>query len=139
MSDTSDCIFCRIVRGEIPSFQLYEDEHSLAFMDINPANQGHALAIPKRHSENLFTIDPEDLAHTAQAAQRVAIAIHKSLAPAGINLVQANGPAAGQSVFHFHMHIMPRIAGDELKLNWGMYPGDMEAIGNLAKRITDAM
>ena len=137
MSNDSECIFCKIVAGEIPSFKIYEDEHTLAFMDINPANEGHALAIPKMHATDVHEVPDEVLARTAVTAKRVAGAIERTLHPRGLNLIQANGPAAGQSVFHFHIHLMPRRKGDDLKLNWGFQPGDMEAIGALAERIKD--
>ena len=104
----SDCIFCKIIAGEIPSMKLWEDERTLSFMDINPAAPGHCLAIPKVHASNVFELDPAALAHTAQTAQRVARAVDAALGPDGINLIQANGKGAAQSVLHFHFHIMPR-------------------------------
>lgn len=137
MGNESDCIFCKIVAGEIPSFKIYEDEHTLAFMDINPANEGHALAIPKGHAKDVHEISADAIAQTAVTAKRIAGAVERTLHPEGINLIQANGPAAGQSVFHFHIHILPRRKRDELKLNWGFNPGDMDAIGALAERIKD--
>ena len=132
---SSDCIFCKIIAGEIPSFKIYEDDATFAFMDINPANEGHALVIPKECSENVHAISDAAIAATAIAVKKVAGAIEKTLDPDGINLVQANGPAAAQSVFHFHVHVLPRRTGDELKLNWGLNPGDMDAIGALAERV----
>ena len=132
---STDCIFCKIIAGEIPSFKLYEDDDTFAFMDINPANEGHALVIPKEHAADVHAISDAAISATAMTAKRVASAIEKTLGPDGINLVQANGPAAAQSVFHFHMHILPRRKEDGLKLNWGLEPGDMEAIGALAERI----
>lgn len=130
-----DCIFCKIVSGDIPCFKLYEDEHTIAFMDINPANRGHALTIPKRHAPNLLEISDESLAATVATAKKVAQAIQSTLEPYGINLVQANGPGAAQSVFHFHMHILPRYENDELKLNWGINPGDMDEVKQLGEQI----
>jgi histidine triad (HIT) family protein len=135
MSSHPDCIFCKIIAGEIPCFKLYEDEGTLAFMDINPANEGHALVIPKEHSADVYAITDAALSSTVVTVKNVAAAIAKTLSPDGVNLVQANGPAAAQSVFHFHMHVLPRRNGDELKLNWGLNPGDMDAIGELAERI----
>lgn len=132
---STDCIFCKIIAGEIPSFRLYEDDDTFAFMDINPANEGHALVIPKEHAADVHAISDAAISATVMTAKRVAAAIEKTLSPEGINLVQANGPAAAQSVFHFHMHILPRRKDDGLKLNWGLKPGDMEAIGALAERI----
>lgn len=132
-----DCIFCKIIAGEIPCVKLYEDEHTLAFMDINPANRGHALAIPKKHEPDLFEATDETLAVTAATAARVARAVKATVEPDGINLVQANGPGAAQSVFHLHLHVIPRFEGDDLKLNWGVppQPGDMDEIKALGEQI----
>ena len=135
MAHDPDCIFCKIIDGEIPSFKVFEDDRTLAFMDINPVNPGHVLVIPKHHAPNLMEIPTDCLAATVATAQTVARAVDKTLKPHGINLVQSNGPGAGQSVFHLHVHIIPRIAGDKLKLNWGIAPGDMDAIGAVAERI----
>ena len=135
MSSDPDCIFCKIIGGEIPCFKIYEDDDTLAFMDINPANEGHALVIPKEHSANVNAVSDEAIAATVVSAKKVAAAIDKTLNPDGLNLLQCNGPAAAQSVMHFHMHVLPRRDGDELKLNWGLEPGDMDAIGALAERI----
>lgn len=132
---TEDCIFCKIAAGEIPCFKLYEDEHTLAFMDINPANPGHALAIPKAHSPNLLESPDETLAVTVATARKVARAVQMTVNPDGLNLVQANGPGAAQSVFHLHMHVIPRFTGDNLMLNWGISPGDMDEIKALSERI----
>jgi len=135
MSVAADCIFCKIIQGEIPSFKVYEDQDTLAFMDINPANEGHILVIPKQHAADLYTVSDQAIACTVRTAKKVAAAVQQSLNPAGLNLVQCNGPAAAQSVMHFHMHVLPRRTGDELKMNWGIVPGDMHAIGQLAERI----
>ncbi len=130
-----DCIFCKIIAGEIPCFKLYESADTLAFMDINPANEGHALVIPKEHSEDVHAVSGAAISSPVSPAKTIAAAIEKTLSPDGINLLQCNGPAAAQSVLHFHMHVLPRRDGDELKLNWGLEPGDMDAIGQLAERI----
>lgn len=130
-----DCIFCKIIAGEIPCFKLHEDDETLAFMDINPANEGHALVIPKEHSADVHAISESAIAATVLTAKKIASAIQETLGPDGINLVQCNGPGAAQSVLHFHMHVLPRREGDELKLNWGLKPGDMDAIGALAERV----
>lgn len=135
MSFDPDCVFCKIIKGDIPSFKVFEDEQTFAFMDINPANTGHALVIPKFHTPNLYDIPAEWLSATVTSAQKVARAIDAVVKPDGMNLLQANGEGAAQSVFHFHLHVMPRFNGDELKLNWGLKPGDMEAIGALAEKI----
>jgi len=137
MNQQADCIFCKIIAGEIPCFKLYEDEDTLAFMDINPASEGHALVIPREHAADVHAVSEGAIAATVITARRIATAVDRTLNPEGLNLVQCNGPAAGQSVFHFHMHVLPRSDGDELKLNWGLEAGDMAAIGKLAERIRD--
>ena len=135
MAADADCLFCKIIAGEIPCFKLFENSETLAFMDINPANEGHALVIPKEHASDVYTVSDTAIAATVRTAKKVAAAIDKTLNPDGLNLLQCNGPAAAQSVFHFHMHLLPRREGDELKLNWEIKPGDMDAIGALAERI----
>jgi len=135
MSADPDCIFCKIIAGEIPSFKIFEDNDSFAFMDINPASEGHALVIPKEHAADVHAVSDAAIATTVRTAKKVAAAIDKTLNPEGLNLLQCNGPAAAQSVMHFHMHVLPRSNGDDLKLNWGLEPGDMDAIGKLAERI----
>ena len=135
MAREADCIFCKIIDGEIPSFKVFEDEKTLAFMDINPVNPGHVLVIPKHHAPDLMGIPTDWLTATVATAQKVARAVDKTLKPDGLNLVQSNGPGAAQSVFHLHVHVIPRTEGDGLKMNWGIAPGDMDAIGALAERI----
>ena len=130
-----DCIFCKIVAGEIPSFKLFEDEATLAFMDINPANEGHALVIPKEHAPDLYSVSDEALVRTAVTAKKVAAALARTLNPDGLNIVQCNGAAAAQSVMHFHVHVLPRVKDDELAMNWGLKLGDIDAIGRLAERV----
>ena len=139
MRTDPNCIFCKIVAGQIPCFKLHEDADTLAFMDINPGNPGHALAIAKEHWENLAAMPPARLGPVLTTAQRVAQAVEVALRPDGINLLQANGPGAAQSVFHFHIHILPRRIGDELKMNWGHKPGDMPAIKASFEKILAAM
>ena len=135
MATDPNCIFCKIVAGEIPSFKLYEDAQTLSFLDINPANPGHALVIPKNHAPNLIASDDRDLGHVIATVRRVAAAIDRTLSPYGINLLQANGPGAAQSVFHFHMHIVPRVKDDNLLMNWHPKPGDKAELAALAERI----
>ena len=135
MTADADCLFCKIIAGEIPCFKLFEDDETLAFMDINPANEGHALVIPKEHAKDVYAVSDAAITATVKTAKKIAAAVDKTLNPDGLNLLQCNGPAAAQSVFHFHMHVLPRQEGDELKLNWGLKPGDMDAIGTLAERI----
>ena len=135
MSPDPDCIFCKIIAGDIPSFKLYEDDDTIAFMDINPASEGHALVIPREHADNVHSVSAAAITATVLTAKKIAGAIERTLHPGGLNLLQCNGPAAAQSVLHFHMHVLPRSDGDMLKLNWGLEPGDMDAIGALAERI----
>ena len=135
MSSAEDCIFCKIIAGDIPCFKLYENEDSLAFLDIHPTHEGHALVIPKQHAADLFSIDDEALIATIKTIRRVAKAIDATLPLQGLNLFQCNGEAAGQSVFHFHMHLIPREMGDEMKMNWDIVPGDMQAMEVLAEKI----
>src|SRR5271163_1296510 len=123
-----DCIFCKIVAGEIPAQIVDEDEDTLAFMDIAPATRGHLLVIPKRHATDLWEIEPEQLKAVAAAAQRMALRVRDRLDPDGVNLINSCRPAAWQTVFHFHIHVIPRYTGDPLKLPWVPTPGDMEAI-----------
>jgi histidine triad (HIT) family protein len=135
MATDPNCIFCKIIAGAIPCFKLHEDAHTLAFLDINPANPGHSLVIPKNHAPNLIASADDDLAHVMATVRRVAAAVEKTLKPYGINLLQANGPGAAQSVFHFHMHILPRAKDDNLLMNWGLKPGDKAELAALAERI----
>jgi histidine triad (HIT) family protein len=120
----SNCIFCRIVAGSAASEEIYRDEATLAFMDINPANDGHCLVIPKAHFDNLFDMPPALFGTLASTAAKVAHVVNEVLRPGGISLVQANGEAAGQSVLHVHIHVLPRRLGDNLLLNWSRDGGD---------------
>ena len=133
------CIFCKIVAGQIPCFKLLEDENTIAFMDINPVNPGHALAVAKGHWPTVDVIPSEVLAEVAQTAQKVAKAAFKVLKPHGVNLLQANGEGAGQSVPHLHIHIMPRVKGDDVNLNWEPKPGDMAAIKAVYEKLKAAL
>jgi histidine triad (HIT) family protein len=130
-----DCIFCKIVAREIPALIIDEDDDVLAFMDIAPATRGHALVIPKKHASDLWEIEPDQLAAVAKAAQRVASRMRDRLAPDGVNLLNSNGPAAWQTVFHFHVHAIPRYVGDPLRLPWTPAPGDMEEIAAVAAEL----
>ena len=136
MSDRDpDCLFCKIVAGEIPSQRVDEDERTVAFMDINPATRGHALVIPRRHAVNLLEIDAEDLAATIAAAQRLARNTSERLGADGVNLLNSCGPAAWQTVFHFHIHVIPRYEGDPLRLPWTPAPGDPDEIATVAQQL----
>lgn len=123
-----DCLFCRIVAGEVPATIVAEDERTVAFMDINPATRGHALVVPRAHARDVHDIDPDDLGAVAAAAQRIAARAVRRLGADGVNLLSSSGPAAWQTVFHFHLHVIPRYHGDPLKLPWAPSPGDMQEI-----------
>jgi histidine triad (HIT) family protein len=114
----SDCVFCKIVNGQIPSTKVHEDGLTLAFMDIGQVNPGHVLVAVKPHVENIFGLDDTLAAAVFQSTARVARAVQKAYAPEGVTLYQANGPAAGQTVYHFHLHIVPRYANDGMHLTW---------------------
>ena len=124
----ADCLFCKIVAGEIPATIVAETERTIAFMDINPATRGHALVIPRAHARDVHEIGAADLEEVAATAQQVAAAAVQRLGADGVNLLNSNGPAAWQTVFHFHMHVIPRYAGDPLRLPWTPSPGDMDDI-----------
>ena len=111
-----DCIFCKIVAGELPAEIVDQDEHTVSFMDINPWTRGHALVIPRNHSRNLYEIDDEDLARVSAAARRLALRMKERLGCDGVNLLNSCEPAAWQTVFHFHAHVIPRYDDDPLRL-----------------------
>jgi len=133
-----DCIFCKILAGELPATIVDEDEHTIAFMDIAPATRGHALVIPRTHVADLLTIEHEDLDAVATAAQRLATTVKRRLGADGVNLVNSCGAAAWQTVFHFHVHVIPRYEGDPLRLPWTPATGDPEEIAAAAKQLTGA-
>ena len=135
MKTDTDCIFCRIVLGESPCFKLLEDENTLAIMDIFPANDGHCLVLTKEHYPTLFDITDKAFAAVSRSVRRVARAVNQILSPAGLSLVQANGPGARQTVDHFHVHVLPRKLSDQLLLNWAATPGDHATIAALAEKI----
>jgi histidine triad (HIT) family protein len=135
MKTDTDCVFCKIVGGQMPCFKLLEDDNTLAIMDTYPANDGHCLILAKEHYPTLFDISDEAFAAVSRSVIKVARAVNQALSPVGLNLVQANGPGAQQSVRHFHVHVLPRKRGDQLKLNWGVKPGDRDTIAALAEKI----
>jgi histidine triad (HIT) family protein len=128
-----DCIFCKIIASELPGQIVEEDERTIAFMDINPATRGHLLVIPRAHARNLLEISPEDLGATIATAQRMAQRVNQRLEPAGINLINSCGSAAWQTVFHFHVHVIPRYEDDPLKLPWVPASGDPDEIAAVAQ------
>jgi histidine triad (HIT) family protein len=132
-----DCLFCKIVAGEIPATRVYEDERTIAFMDLNPATRGHLLVVPRDHADDLLSVDPEDLAAVARAAQRLAARLAERLGADGVNLLNSSGRAAWQTVFHFHVHVIPRYAGDPLRLPWTPAPGDRDEIAAAAAALSE--
>jgi histidine triad (HIT) family protein len=131
----ADCIFCKIVAGALPARIVDEDELTMAFMDINPATRGHALVIPRTHTRDLLSIDPQELSAVMNAAQRLAVRAKERLGAAGINVINSCGSAAWQTVFHFHLHVIPRYEDDPLKLPWTPSPGDPAEIAAAAATI----
>jgi len=120
----ADCIFCKIVSGELPAAVVVSDERALAFADINPATRGHTLVIPRAHAEDIHEIDTDDLAAVAALAQEIAGRARERLGADGVNLLHSSGSAAWQTVFHFHIHVIPRYFGDPLRLPWVPAPGE---------------
>lgn len=138
MSDPAKCIFCKIVRGEIPAVKVYEDEHTLTFMDIQPASPGHTLVISKAHAPNLLEIAEPDLLAVTLTVQRVARAVQQALKPDGLRIGQFNGAAAGQTVLHYHVHIVPMREGQRAGAH-GRAPGNPEELKALAAQIREAL
>jgi histidine triad (HIT) family protein len=130
-----DCLFCKIAAGEIPSTRVDEDDRTVAFMDINPATRGHLLVIPRAHSEDLLDVPHEDLDACARMAQKLARRVKTRLDAAGVNLLNSCGSAAWQTVFHFHVHVIPRYANDPLRLPWAPTPGDRDEIAAAAREL----
>ena len=131
----TDCVFCKIRDGHIPAMKIDEDEHTLTFMDINPLSPGHCLVVTKRHTPNIFDAPVEDLQAVVATAKRIALAIQEGLKPDGLNILQANGAAAFQSVPHFHLHLVPRWANDGKGFDWKLVPGNREAIMKTGERV----
>jgi histidine triad (HIT) family protein len=130
-----NCLFCGIIVGEVPGEIVDSDEHTVAFMDINPATPGHALVVPRTHSADLMEISDEDLERTMLAARRLTRRMDEVLGPDGFNILNACRPAAWQTVFHFHFHVIPRYDDDPLKLPWIPGPGDPGEIAVNAQRL----
>ncbi|HEX4759463.1 MAG TPA: HIT family protein [Thermoleophilaceae bacterium] len=130
-----DCIFCAIAAGDGPAEIIEQDEHTVAFMDINPWTRGHALVIPKKHAKNIFEIEDEELEHVAVAAKRLATRIRDTLHCDGINLLNSAEPAAWQTVFHFHVHVIPRYEDDPLQLPGKPMDVDQDELAEIAAEI----
>jgi histidine triad (HIT) family protein len=134
----SECLFCGIVAGDVPGQIVDSDEHTVAFMDINPATPGHALVVPREHSADLMEVSDADLERTMVAARRLARKMESALEPAGYNILNACRPAAWQTVFHFHLHVIPRYEDDPLKLPWIPRGAEAEEISAIAEKIRSA-
>jgi histidine triad (HIT) family protein len=130
-----DCIFCKIAAGDAPAQIVQEDEHTTAFMDLNPWTRGHALVIPRRHSRNLYDIEDEDLDRTLESAKRLALTIRDRLGSDGVNLLNSTEPAAWQTVFHFHVHVIPRYEDDPLRLPGSPMDVGEDELAEVADRI----
>lgn len=137
MSEHPDCIFCAIVAGSAPAHRVFEDDRVLIFMDLFPAHAGHALVIPKAHAESLFEVTTEDLRAVATRSKTLAEAMRRAYAPDGIAVMQLNGAAAGQTVFHYHMHLIPRMEGEPFGVH-GKQRGDDAVLAEQAKRLAAA-
>ena len=132
-----NCIFCKIANGEIPSKNLYEDESFRVILDLGPATKGHALILPKEHSDNLYELPEDTAAGAMKLAKKMASLMTEKLHADGFNLVQNNGEVAGQTVMHFHLHLIPRYEGDGQRIVWN--PGEMtqEELEEIKKQITE--
>ena len=135
MAENEKCIFCDIVAGQAPSSKVFEDEHAVAFMDIFPAARGHLLVVSKTHAESLMEVDEETCVAVARTVRKLAAALDELLAPDGISVVQANGEAAGQTVMHYHVHLLPRTAGVKLRLH-GPRQANQNELSELAAQIS---
>ena len=136
MAADPDCLFCKIVAGDVPAVRVHEDERTIAFMDINPATRGHLLVIPREHAADVHAIDPEDLKACAVAAKGLAQRVRDKLGADGVNLLNSTGKVAWQTVFHFHLHVIPRYDGDPLRLPWQPAPGDRDEIAQAAELLS---
>ncbi|HYR93853.1 MAG TPA: HIT domain-containing protein [Methylomirabilota bacterium] len=134
---SNDCVFCAIVAGGVPTAKVMEDEATLAFIPLEPATEGHTLVVPKQHSRNIFDIAPGDLERAIVMTQAVARRQRERLACAGVSLFQANEPAGFQTVFHFHLHVVPRYPGDRVREAWHSDPVDLAELERIARRLRD--
>jgi histidine triad (HIT) family protein len=131
----SDCVFCKIVAGQIPSTKVHEDEHTLAFMDLGQVNPGHVLVAVKKHAANVFELDVAQAEAIARATVKISNALKKAFEAEGLSVYQANGKAAGQTVFHYHVHLLPRYAGDGMELVWPVKNPPREKLEEYAVKI----
>lgn len=136
MVSTEECLFCKIVRNEVPSKKIYEDENVVAFLDINPAAEGHALVIPRKHAENVFTISEEDLANVCSVTKEIASRIKSRMNASGVNILQNNGRSAGQIVDHYHAHIVPRYDDDSVMIKFPRNVAAAEHLETTARKLS---
>ncbi len=132
---TEDCIFCKVVAGELPSETVDSDERTITVLDINPATKGHVVVIPRTHTADFFEVSEQDLDAVMVATRRVSERLKLTLEPAGFNLLTNVGRAAWQSIFHFHLHVIPRYEGDPLELPWRPEPADPEQLAAVAAEL----
>ena len=130
-----NCIFCKIISGEIPSTTVYEDDDVKAILDVNPAARGHVIVLPKKHAADVFSLPDEDLSKAICVAKKIAVALKEAYKCDGVNILQNNGEAAGQTVFHLHIHVIPRFEGDTISVKWkqGEMPSDLDVIAGEIK------
>jgi len=136
---SADCVFCKIRDGKLPAMKVYEDDRTLVFMDINPLNAGHCLVVTRTHAPTIWESIDEDLQAAIGVAKKVALALREAVKPDGLNLLQANGTAAFQSVPHFHLHLIPRWHNDGKGFDWSLVPGDRAQIIQVGERVRDAL
>ena len=135
----TDCIFCKLVAGQIPSTRVYEDEHTLAFMDLGHVNPGHVLVAVKKHASNVFELEIPQAEAVGRAVLKISKALKKAFEPEGLSVYQANGKPAGQTVFHYHVHVLPRHAGDGMELTWPVKNPPREKLEEYAAKIRAAL
>jgi len=136
---SAHCVFCKIRDGQLPAMKVYEDERTLAFMDINPLNAGHCLVVTRAHAPTIWDSDEADLSAAITSAKKVALALREAVKPDGLNILQANGAAAFQSVPHFHLHLIPRWNNDGKGFDWPLVPGDRSQIIQVGERVRQAL
>lgn len=138
-SPPGQCIFCRLVAGEIPSARVHEDELTVAFMDLGQVNPGHVLVAARRHAATLFDLTPDEAGAVMRTAQRVALAVREAFDPPGLTLLQANGREGDQTVFHFHIHVLPRHGDDGVALSWPRKDPPAAVLHDYAERLRQVM
>jgi len=131
----SECVFCKVVAGELPAQIVEEDERTVAFMDISPGTRGHMLVVPRRHARDVLEVEPEDLHATLDTVQRMARRVVERLGAEGVNILNSRGAIAWQTVFHFHVHVIPRYEGDRLRPPWTPSEADLDEIATVAREL----